>query len=448
MKNQNHLSSTKGASIAYSVIIMLIFLAASLSSSSQTQQRKWFLNGKDVDYTVVPPSVATTSGVTVENAPNQKATNALCNRNNARLFSINGLNLYADQFSGWLPVFPMGSNSFLRPEIAICPKPGSCDSFYMFYSHRDYYSSSGCPTYQVRYYVIDPSLFNSTPPETAFIEQDIELFNKDLDAIDNYCPTPPALALGKEKILNGVKTRHLFVLDYEATNGRYFQLKRFDITPSGINPIPTILYSHPSGFDDLHNFELELSPDGQKLAFGRSRTSTYSDAFTRQPDKDIVLYHLNDNGTLNTSLGTNGLTFIDIPHIPGFQESIVGLEFNAASSRLFASVANDAIWYVSNLTASAPTVNPVSGTQDFTFSQMELVYNNGIEYIAVAKNQSNVHVITNLNSPSPTISTNALFSNAKVPENTNYPIQAQGVLNKYLLCLPDQVDGDNYTPLF
>lgn len=442
---------------AYSLITpscatLLIFLFLFNQLWSQPQQRRWFLNAKDVNYNTVPPNVAATPNVDYYNPGLQIATNGVHNQNNSRIFNINGTKLYGEGLpsNNGIPIFQLGQNQYINTEVVVFPKPGSCDSFYIFYGRRTYTWSNGCPSYELKYYLVDRNLLAMPNPENALIE-DVSLFNKGFGPTDKYCPPAVPLAASKEKLLNGVKTRHLFYLDYNYVNlERQFSLRRIDITPNGISN-PVTLFTHADQFD-MHTYELELSSDGSKLAIGRHRNSTYTSPFLRFPDKDIVLYHLNANGSLNTALGTGGVTYIDIPHTTGYEESVVGIEFNAASNRLFASVANDRIYYITDLNNPTPTANPMNQTQTqpFTFSQMELIYNGGNEYIAVAKNQSEVHVIQNINTTPSIFTSSALFTNANVPEDTYaYPIAAKGSeVNppaRYLLCLPDQIDGDNYT---
>lgn len=436
------------------IILPLLLLFGQLWSQTHHQQRRWFLNAKDVNYNNVPPTVTGISNVDLYNSTEQLATNGVHNQNNTRIFNINGPKLYAEGLpaNAGIPLFSMLANEYIGSEVTIFPKPGSCDSFFIFYGHRHYTTSAGCTSYELRYTLVDRNRLVLPDPDYALVEKEVSLFNKSFSASDHYCPPAVPLAASKEKLLNGVKTRQLFFIDYDLiSNDRKFSLRRVDITYNSIS-ISDPLFTHNDYQFDLHTYELELSPDGSKLALGRHRNSYYTGTFTRYPKKDIVMYHLNSNGTLNTALGSSGVTYIDIPHDTLYQESVVGLEFNAASDRLFASVANDRIYYISDLTSPNPGINPMNElqTRPFTFSQMELVYNNGIEYISVAKNQSEVHVISGVNVPTiPTISSSPLFSNANVPEDRYaYPIDAKGSeLNpprRYILCLPDQVDGDKY----
>lgn len=423
--------------IIFSRFICCLFFAVALlfvtvPLHSQTQQHKWFQNSNNVD---VPPTVATTPGVSYETAAWQKATNGLHSFNTSRIFNINGVKMYSPQFSGDISVFSNSNYLFISPEIVILPKPGSCDSFYVFYGQKYYHSGVGCSAYALKYSLIDRKLLTDPYPEYGLVEPDQVVFERNLTS---YCPSTVPLAASKEKTIGGVKTRQLFYIEFD--NAKY-NIMRIDITYAGISA-PVLVYAQ-ADYLDLSTYELELSPDGTKLALGRSRSGALS---PDQPAKDVVLYHLTAAGNLNTAMGASGVTYIDIPHPVGFQEYMVGLEFSANSQRLFASMADDAIWYIENLNTTPSVTSLGSSTQDYTFSQLEMVHNGGTDYIAVAKNETEVYKIDNINPGSiPTVSSLPFFSNTKVPAHISYPLHTKIPGNKYLLCLPDQVDGDNYT---
>lgn len=432
--NQSAAAASRKSRVLIKPVLTLLMLSLFFTDSwGQNQQRKWFQNSKDVNFTTNPPTVSTTSGVTYETSAWQKATNGLHDQNYTRIFNVNGVSLYSPQFAGGLSIFPNGNFDMIGPEIAIFPKPGSCDSFYVFYSRQNYhfYAGSGFGAYDLNYFLIDKNVLSD--PNYYGIVENAPIFNY------NFLPVAPLtvpLAVSKEKNIGGVKTRQLF---YSQWTGTYYTIKRLDITYNSISA-PVTVYAQSDGLN-LRSFEFELSPDGSKLALSRSR---FDMTGTQDPTKDVVIYHLNANGTLNTSLGTGGVTYADIPHSAGYAEYVIGLEFSPNSQRLFASVANEAIWYIENLNTTPTATSMGSSTQNYTFSQMEAVNNAGADYIAVALDETNVSKISGVNNPStPSIST--FYSSTYVPKHIFFPLNVNGATNKNLLCLPDQVDGDNYT---
>lgn len=448
MKNQQKTpqaaTSCENSYFMASVIFICIVILNTNHLYGQNQQRKWFHNSKEVDFTVNPPMVSTTANVVTETTAFQKATNGVHLPNNDRLININGTSLYSPSYPISPPpfsmsVFPNALYNYIGPEIAVFPKPGSCDSFYVFYGRKYYHNGQGCSSYELKYHLVDRRTLSDPNFNYGIVEYDNTVFTRNLT---NHCPSTIPMAVSKEKTINGVKTRQLFYIEFD--NVKY-NLMRIDITYTSVSS-PVLLYAHTDGLF-YSTYELELSPDGTKLAFGQSGDNVGNNT---DPLKDIYMYHLNaTTGALNASLGTGGLTTINLPGGPtgGYPfERVIGLEFTPNSDRLFASRAEDKIYYISNFTSSPPTISNLGiSSSVYTFSQMEeLVSNGGIDYIAVAKNENEVFKINNLTPPNtPTI--NSFYSNAKVPQHHSYAISSGGSSAVNLLCLPDQVDGDNYT---
>jgi len=433
-------TSRKSRTFFKTSYVFLLFLISASTLTAQNQQRKWFHNSKEVDFTTSPPTVSNTPNVSTETAAFQKATNGIHLPNNDRMINVNGTNLYSPfypvatpPFS--MPIFPNNNFDFIGPEVAVFPKPGSCDSFYIFYGHKYYHNGNGCSAYELKYHLVDRNTLSDPNFNYGIVEYDNTVFTRNLT---NHCPSTIPMAASREKLINGVKTRQLYYLEFDNTN---YRLMRIDITYTSVSS-PVVLYTHTDGLF-YSTFELELSPDGTKLAFGQSGDNVSNNT---DPLKDIYIYHLNaTTGALNTSLGTGGLTTINLPGGPtgGYTfERIIGLEFTPGGDRLFATRAEDKVYYIDNL-LGATDVGSIAGTSNYTYSQLELVSNNGQYYIAVAKNENEVYGIYNINGSTPL--TNAFYSNAKVPQHHSYPISSGPSSTINLLCLPDQVDGDNYT---
>lgn len=158
---------------------MLLLFMVHFFSYAQNQQRRWFHNSKEVDMTVNPPTVSTTTSAVPPYYPvdyetsHQSTTNGLSDKNNNRTFNINGSKLYAPNLSIPATVMPIASGSDFHnigPEIVVCPLPGSCDSFYFFYSH-DYKHGEDCTDYDLSYYLIDKN--NLTDANIINIESEI-----------------------------------------------------------------------------------------------------------------------------------------------------------------------------------------------------------------------------------------------------------------------------------
>lgn len=443
MKNQQN---TPQAATSYKIShfmasILFLFLITLNTSHlfSQNQQRKWFQNGKQADFTASPPTVSDIppSGASYIIPGIQRATNGIHDHSNNRVLNINTNSISGPNVSSsWSIITGSGVRDLIGPEIVVFPAPGSCDSFYVFHSYQDLtnYPGLGYGEYYMQYHLVDRNVLNNVNDGV------VGSGNIFYHPLGNTQPefSPNVVAVSKEKPINGVKTRQVF---YSEKSGSFYYIKKIDVTYAGISN-PTTIFQH-SDYLEISSYELELSPDGSKLALGRCRAQTSvlaNDVIT----KDIIIYHLNNDGTLNTSLGVSGVTYVNIPGPTGVLERIIGLEFTPNGNRLFASNAGDKVYYVDGLNTS-PTVTAISGTQDFTFSQMELVNNGGTDVIAVAKNEDEVFKIQGLINPLPSVST---FYNSKVPQHSNHVISVLSTppyVTRNLLCLPDQIDGDNYT---
>jgi len=425
-------------------LAVLSFCIMQLISNGQSVQSRFWYTGDNI----IDMSSYTTPVITPTNeSPSQFVSNGAYWTNgsiNETEFFVSDNTVFQDDGMGSLAQSQMYSilntgpnSSIISSEVGVCPKPGSCDSFYIFYGHKYYHNGNGCSAYELKYHLVDRNTLSDPNFNYGVVEYDNTVFTRNLT---NHCPSTIPMAASREKLINGVKTRQLYYLEFDNTN---YKLMRIDITYTSVSS-PVVLYTHTDGLF-YSTFELELSPDGTKLAFGQSGDNVSNNT---DPLKDIYMYHLNaTTGALNTNLGTGGLTTINLPGGPtgGYPfERIIGLEFTPGGDRLFASRAQDKIYYISNFTSSPPTIlNLGVSSADYTFSQMELVSNGGQDYIAVAKNENEVYRIYDINGSTPL--TNAFYSNAKVPQHHSYPISSGPSSTINLLCLPDQVDGDNYT---
>mgnify|MGYP000934489198 CR=1 FL=1 len=212
-----------------------------------------------------------------------------------------------------------------------------------------------------------------------------------------YSPYPQALKAPHTN--NGQSLAQLFFIYYDtASLHPLYSLKRLDITPAGL-ATPVTLFTHT---DSLHEqtYSLQLSADGSKLALGRNRLKQHQPDFLDQPDKDVVLYHLLPDGTLNTALGIAGVTYINIPNPPATDEAVVGMAFNRAGNRLFVAMANRGVFFINLLHHAAPVVtaiNPVT-TPLLSFSNLLHVQGHGVEMLLAGTDSQTIYRIENLNS--------------------------------------------------
>lgn len=202
---------------------------------------------------------------------------------------------------------------------------------------------------------------------------------------------------------DGERMTQLFFMDYDTTTPHtVFSLKRADIASRGVSA-PVTLFVHQGGLN-IQSYSLQLSADGSKLAVGRNRVWKNQTDFLNEPTIDIVLYHLLPDGNLNTALGENGITYIDIPHAPGVEESVTSVVFNNAGNRLFVSMAKFGIYYINNLTRAKPLVTAIGLTSmALGTSVMEHIHHHGTESILAGTDNNTIYRLINLNTGVPYI---------------------------------------------
>jgi hypothetical protein len=263
-----------------------------------------------------------------------------------------------------------------------------------------------------------------------------------------------AIAVGQE---NNLGDRYLYFLVGSGTNqgppsGRIDKLTIFKNGTVGNSSVLYPTTNLPNNYPGIEIFtrELDLSPDGNWLAWASYEKSSVNSPFSK--------YHLlalnNTTGEVNTSYGSAAYQQFNIAaandnyNTAGFR----GVEFYqfGNTTRLFMGAGNNGIYYNE---ISIPFVNnPIqvlssggTNTSTYGLSQIELAYN-GFMYSGSGRPIMNIgafnpsafnpYIILSINTPS-----------FNIPNPPKATYSAQPYPNSTLYTLPDQIDGQDYSTL-
>ncbi|MCG9879813.1 MAG: T9SS type A sorting domain-containing protein [Bacteroidia bacterium] len=362
-----------------------MFIILSLSANAQTQLKKWYINSYEYDMTnTTPTSIPLSNGQT-------GAANGIYDINGDVQFYINGNTIY-DRFNN-----PNITNlpAFNIQEVSIVPffNNDPChNKYYVFYEYH--YP----PVYgSLQYVIVDVNrdtwgLTISTP----------------FYMLHGVVATGGALAIGNVVNSNERYLYYAYGTNYNTNLVKFTIMNPNPSYPNGVVLPGNTLLTSTSNSYSAPDFELDLSPDGSKIAWGGGLNG------------DIYVFNLDANGN-----SPNLISALTLPNSTSIFKT--GIEFNNDATKLYAgsggkSGSLDGI-YVKDLGNNNPP-NLISGTQIYGAGQIERAYN-GLVYITSGNDMIGIDQTTDL-----------LVTNSQI---------ALPGFNNYFL--PDQLDGTNYDDL-
>lgn len=351
---------------------------------AQTQMLRWSLPGKQIYFNPSP---------TVSNLPtsvNSVVSNATTDNNGNLLFYIINRNLYSA--TGTLcGTFNTPYGAFAA-ELAIVPVPTECKKYYIIFCSNN--QASLVQQQALSYAKVDAS--GAAP----VISQQTTLLLQSITGSTTAC-----VGIAVSKVISGTNKRFLFFLGSASSTSI---LSRFDITSAGINNKVSLATTATSGLSGspfvAEASELELSPDGSKLAWTTAASS----------EVNIV--------RINPITGN----FISATHklMNNGSGACYGLEWNSSSNVIYVSHYTG----LRKLVYSGLIDSPIASSSIYNNTHLELARDGKI--YAVNNTGNGLGIINTTNStvtPSPLVFT-ALSLDVS---NTFYT-------------LPDQVDGEDY----
>lgn len=302
----------------------------------------------------------------------------------------------------------------IKGEIAIVPKPGDNNAFYAIYV-----MCNGAGIGEVFYVIINVSNGSVTVTNSGFAGwypcggggASVPVYNA--FRIGGMGSNPGGIAVSK---LQSNNIRYLF------TCGDY-GIFRYDITSTGISNEQLIAsYSQLNlTTSDFGSMELELSPNGQYLAF-----SNYNPIVGNLITNKVYVVRLDQNFNLAPQ-----------PPDPYTLNAIKGLEFDNTSTYLYAAGGTSSNNVLCRINVNNKTVTNIStGGYDWSNTFLELAKNNRIIGIVPAGTSSRLIQINTSN--------NALYTSIYTPFNS----QHSDPMMNYVYTLPDQIDGENYSQIY
>lgn len=210
-----------------------------------------------------------------------------------------------------------------------------------------------------------------------------------------------------------------------------FEVLKFEVDTGGISS-PVSVYSSQTQSLPMNISEVDLSPDGTKLAFANSSTGS--------SNRDVILIHLNPTtGNLDAGTGNQG-DGTSIYDINNAAAAFTGVEFSSNGQYLFVGQKNTGIRRLDLATGLFTSV--LNNSDIYGDSQLERAYHpQGDEFIyAVHDDGTRLGRILNVYSqPAPNFQPDILL-------NITAASTAGG--NTISWFLPDQIDGLDYSSIF
>lgn len=418
MKNLTFNSKIFGRSILFFAIL------AACNLFAQPQPKRWYFNGEGVNFTASPPTTFQLSGAAAA-ATASSAANGVYDAAGNMLFYVRDNNVYnsSGAFVEFLEIFS-NLNIRMGPNIVIVPVPGSCTKYYIIYLFVVSYDACGLGCLflkqELRYSVYDLTENNNTG---GIIPSQKHVFITELllDDVGSF-------AVSK---LNSNNERHIYFVGSEAEDlGSVLKctLDANDIVYDGV------IYSTTSA-DDFSTSQVVISRNQEMLAWASLKK------IAGTPVNDVTLIHLDPlTGAINTSLGTNGITFFDLPGST-FQ-SYTGIEFSPDNTKLLVGALNLGVFWI-DLGSSAVSSLIVNGSAALGNSQLGVAYGSGWIYSATSGNNLQAIDVSNqqpflASGPGSSITfagPSAVIGNVQTTLNMN-------ISNPPILTLPGLVDGD------
>ncbi|MBA4304445.1 MAG: hypothetical protein C0424_09495, partial [Sphingobacteriaceae bacterium] len=207
-----------------------------------------------------------------------------------------------------------------------------------------------------------------------------------------------------------------------AIPGPQTEVYKIDISASGVS-LPQLIWTFEA---PIQTCELEISSDGQKLAFANLKP------FSLRPSvHDLVVLNLNSSGNVISH---------QIFNLPGSNEQrFTGVEFHPNSNSIYVGSTNQGI-YVINLNNSA--INFIQNSGAFGNSHLELEFHPlNPEFIFAFNANGSLGAVNTSNN---TLATGLIaglnpVNSGSAPGSTQRPL---------IYVIPDQIDGFNYDQLF
>jgi len=438
-------------------IVCLIFsffsIVSSLESVAQKQQKKWYTNGKTIDFQSGIPSVSNMPSGPNYNVGDSSATNGFYGPTGNLLIFANGNGIY-NKFGNLItyignPVLNPNSEFLAQTfnmgkSVVIIPNPEFCERYFVIYDiSYILYNPSGSVfgKYKVLYTEVDLSANNeqgAVHTVGSVLQKDIILsMYEGVSGTEEYSDTYASFVVSQ--LING---KRLLYLSNQVHSSFLFpekissRLYKFEITGQGISNSVELYLTNQFGLSSL---EMEISHDNQFLAIGCLKQWGFD--FINK-EIDIVLFHLNNNGNLNPLLGnlSAGVSAINLPSQYNWQ-GVGGIEFTPNNQRLFAAVQGGAIHYINLFNLSNQSI---ANSNNFTNSQLELAYN-GYIYLANANNKL---IYIDWDNPQPVVVINGSPYIINFNSNANPFYTFSGNSQGTFYLLPKQIDGQNYDQFF
>ncbi len=293
---------------------------------------------------------------------------------------------YIESLKGWqdFPVTP--SSCLVRPkdEIGIAPVPGSCDQFYIFYLKQEGCTWSPLIGLGLFYAVISVDTWDH-PNNPVTIISNGNFLKEYHGAYDG------GFAISK---LTNEDTRTLYVVADD-------QIDRYSISSSGV----TFVATDVTGIDS-ETMEVDLSPDGTKLAWGTLF------------DHKVYVSDI-------TSIG-GPPSYPNVYILPNSSLGVKGVEFNADGSQLYGSQ-----YGLFNINFSNSNISYLNTDGEYSGTSLELAKDGKIY---LAENDGDLVALD------PSTNSITPFLPATKLRYSDY--------GHYVYTLPDQIDGEDYSYFF
>lgn len=403
------------------VLLKLLLIGFSYTVFGQTGLKRWYFNGNEVDFSSGTPQV---NPLPASRTNPKSLTHGMYGINGKPLFQVIDGNVYNKLGNLVGSVFlnpPLNGPPYQHVrsadeyayEMSIVPVPGSqCEKFYLFYFESIVSStSSQGPLYlghSLRYTQYDLSLNNG---QGGFVPG-----NRDVFIVDYRFSSLPGLAVSKPDANGNMK---LFVAGAN-THLPGTQVYRIDITNAGVSAAQQI-WTNNLGFSTC---EVDLSPDGTKLAFANLRFDL------NDGTHDVAVLNLGTNGTVLSH---------QLYNLPGTNEQrFTGIEFHPEGTNLYVGASGVGIYNLDLTTGNATVVN---NSALYGNSHLELAYD--------PSNPSKIFVVSNTGSLDfIDISSNSVVLSNLVGINLIKNGQHSNLHRPQVYVLPDQIDNFNYDQFF
>jgi len=370
-------------------------MANLLLSQNNYQATRWAVQGYEIDFTSSTPQYSSLSTGTVSDC-----INSFTYTEGEMLFQIvdDEIRTHSGNFADYI-----GVSTFKAPEVAIMEEKNSCEDFLAFYITREI--DAMFTTEKLCYTRFNYD--NSANPVTI-IDDNIELESFGASALGG-------IALSQEK---SDGSRFLYYAStYNNGSTAVGFVKKYTIYANGTISSGTTIYTGSDG-DSFRMAELELSHNGEYLAFSRLKTEGWS----TDEDQDVVIFELNPTtGNLSNS------TPIEI-NLNSNDGSVYypGIEFGPNNAKLYVIASNS---YLHEIDLSDYSSSYISIDSDFANSMLELG-RDGIFYVASSDELSSLDVGDG---------TTTQFIDDNMAANSSLYISGHTVY-----VLPDQIDGQDY----